>query len=101
MSVGALSCQEGPAGVSLKVKVQPRASRNAIVGLIGDAVKVALTSPPVEGAANAACIEFFAGLFGVPKSRVSIVSGSKSRDKIILVQGLNKAAVQAVLAGKV
>lgn len=98
MSLAALDCQEGPDGVSLKVKVQPRASKNALVGLIGDSLKLALTSPPVEGAANEACAEFFARLGGVPKSRVTIVSGLKSRDKVVRIAGRNKAELLAALA---
>ncbi len=94
----ALDVREGPSGVTFKVRVQPRASRTAITGLTGDAVRVALTSPPVEGAANTACTVFFAALLGVAKSRVSIVAGLKSRDKTVQVAGLTKAALFATLA---
>jgi uncharacterized protein (TIGR00251 family) len=94
----ALDVRESPEGVSFRVRVQPRASRCAITGLAGDAVRVALTSPPVEGAANAACIAYFADLLKVGKSRVSIVAGQKSRDKTVRVAGCNKAAFFAALA---
>jgi uncharacterized protein (TIGR00251 family) len=77
------------AGVSFAVKVQPRAKKNAIVGELGDALKVSLTAPPVEGRANDACIEFFANLLKVPRSSVSIASGEKSRRKVIRVAGLS------------
>ena len=50
-------------GISFAVKIHPRAKKNAITGQVGDALKVALTAPPVDGKANAACIEFFAKLF--------------------------------------
>jgi uncharacterized protein (TIGR00251 family) len=69
------------------VKVQPRAKKNAIVGELGDALKVALTAPPIDGRANQACIEFFADLLNVPRSAVTIVSGQSSRNKVIRVTG--------------
>jgi uncharacterized protein (TIGR00251 family) len=69
--------------------VQPRAKRNAIVGELGDALKLNLTAPPVEGRANEACIEFLANLLEVPRSSVSIASGESSRQKVIRVVGLS------------
>ena len=80
---------EAAAGVSFAVKVQPRAKKNAIVGELGDALKIALTAPPVEGRANEACVEFFANLLEVPRSSVTIASGETSRRKVIRVQGLS------------
>ena len=80
---------EDSAGVSFAVKVQPRAKRNAIIGELGDALKISLTAPPVEGRANDACIEFFANLLKVPRSSVSIASGENSRRKVIRVAGLS------------
>jgi uncharacterized protein len=80
---------ETSAGVSFTVRVQPRAKRNAIVGELGDALKIALTAPPVEGRANDACIEFFANLLEVPRSSVSIASGENSRRKVIRVAELS------------
>lgn len=97
MDFAALDVRDGPEGVTFRVRVQPRASRSAVTGLAGNAVKVALTSPPVEGAANAACTVLFAALCGVAKSRVSIVAGLKSRDKTVRVAGFDKAAFLAVL----
>jgi uncharacterized protein (TIGR00251 family) len=97
----ALDIREGPEGVTFKVRVQPRASRTALTGMAGDSLRLALTSPPVEGAANAACAEFFADLLGVAKSRVAIVGGAKSRDKTVRVAGVSKAVFLAALTGKV
>lgn len=71
------------------VKVQPRAKKNAIVGELGDALKLSLTAPPVEGRANEACIEFLANLLEVPRSSVTIASGENSRRKVIRVKGLS------------
>jgi uncharacterized protein (TIGR00251 family) len=74
--------------VSFQVKVHPRAKRDAIVGELGDALKVALKAPPVEGRANEACIEFFAKLLKVPRSSVTIASGASSRNKVIRIAGI-------------
>jgi hypothetical protein len=80
-------------GASFAVRVQARAKRNAIAGTLGDALKLALTSPPVEGRANEACIEFLARLLGVSRSSIAIASGATSRHKVIRVTGLNAEAV--------
>lgn len=66
--------------------IQPRSSKNSVVGLYGDALKIKLTAPPVEGAANKMCIEFLAKQLGVPKSTLSIISGHSSRTKQILIK---------------
>lgn len=101
MAFAELDLKESADGITVKVKVQPRASKSAIAGLIGDSLKVSLTSPPVDGAANAACTVFFADLCGVAKSKVTIVSGQKSREKIIKVAGITKAAFLSMLTDKV
>lgn len=75
-------------GVTFAIRVHPRAKKNAITGELGDALKVSLTAPPVEGKANDACIEFFAKLLKVPRSSVTIASGQASRNKVICVVGL-------------
>ncbi len=80
--------QESDGGVSFAVKVHPRARKNAITGEFGDALKLSLTSPPVDGRANQACIEFFAKLLMVPRSSVTIASGQTSPEKVIRVSGL-------------
>ena len=75
--------QQTADGLVFKIVVQPRSSRNMIAGLHGDALKVKLTAPPVDGAANRMCIKFLAKCLGVPKSSLSIVSGETSRTKRI------------------
>ena len=75
--------------MTFAVKVHPRAKKNAITGELGDALKVSLTAPPVEGKANEACIEFFANLLKVPRSSVTIAAGQTSRNKVIRVTGLS------------
>lgn len=79
--------RDTPAGLTFAVKVHPRARKNAITGEVGDALKLALTAPPVDGRANQACIEFFANLLDVPRSSITIASGEASRNKIIRVTG--------------
>ena len=81
-------------GVTFTVKVHPRARKNAITGELGDALKVSLTTPPVEGRANEACIEFFAKLLKLPRSSVTIASGQNSRNKVIRVAGLSSDQVR-------
>jgi uncharacterized protein (TIGR00251 family) len=84
-----IAIQESSGGVTFAVKVHPRARKNAITGELGDALKLSLTSPPTEGRANEACIEFFAKLLQVPRSSVTIASGRTSRAKVIRVDGLS------------
>lgn len=85
-------------GVSFAVKVQPRARKNAVTGVVGNALKLALTAPPVEGRANQAVIEFLADLFQIPRSSVTITSGATSRNKVVLVSGLGRQTVEQRLA---
>jgi len=80
--------------VTFAVKVHPRARKDAITGELGDALKLALTAPPVEGKANQACIEFFANLLKVPRSSVTIAAGQSSRNKIIRVTGLSATEIE-------
>jgi len=85
---------ESSGGVTFAVKVHPRAKKNAITGEFGDALKVSLTTPPVEGRANEACIEFFAKLLKVPRSSVTIASGQTSQNKVIRVAGVTEQYVR-------
>lgn len=71
---------DGP-DLILQVQVQPRASREAVAGVIGDHLKIRLTSPPVEGRANADLIALLAKLFGVPKNQITLLRGEASRRK--------------------
>ena len=83
-----LRIEDNPEGVTFRIKVHPRARKDAITGEIGDALKVSLTAPPVEGKANEACIEFFAKFLKVARSSISIAAGQSSRNKVIRVAGL-------------
>jgi uncharacterized protein (TIGR00251 family) len=74
--------------ICLSVYIQPRASKNRICGIYnGNELKISLTSPPVDGAANKLCREFVASLFDVPKSAVVIISGETSRHKRLRITG--------------
>ncbi len=81
-------------GAIFQVKVHPRAKKNAIGGVVGDALKLALTAPPVEGRANEACITFLAEVLNVPRSSVTIAAGETSRNKVIRVRSLSAAQVE-------
>jgi uncharacterized protein len=76
-------------GILFAVKVHARANKNPITGELGNALKLSLTAPLVEGKANEACIEFFAKLLKVPRSSVTIASGHNSHRKVIRVAGLS------------
>jgi uncharacterized protein len=91
--------RESASALVFSVKVQPRAKQNAITGELGDALKVSLTAPPVDGRANQACIEFFANLLNVSRSSVTIASGETSRNKVIRVAGLSADEVRKGLYG--
>lgn len=82
--------------MTVKVRVQPRAARNEISGMFGDAIRLRLTAPPVDGAANAACVEFFAGLFKIPRQQIEIISGLTGRNKIIKLYGVKRDRVEAL-----
>jgi uncharacterized protein (TIGR00251 family) len=86
--------QESVDGVTFAVKIHPRARKNAITGEFGGALKLSLASPPVDGRANQACVEFFAKLLMVPRSSVTIASGQTSRRKVIRVAGLSAEEVR-------
>ena len=89
--------RDTPSGATFQVKVQPRAKKNAITGEVGDALKVSITAPPIEGRANEACIALFAELLKVPRSSVTIAAGLSSRNKVIRLAGLTAERVQSVL----
>ena len=88
---------ESDGGVVFDVRVIPRARRNALAGIHAQALKVRLTAPPVDGAANAALIAFLADKLGVRKSALSIRSGEKSRNKRLRVEGVTRAQVEEAL----
>ncbi len=89
-----VAIHNSPECVTFAVKIHPRAKKNAITGEVGDALKLALTAPPVDGKANEACIDFFAKLLNLPRSFVTIAAGQTSRNKVIRVAGLSAEEVR-------
>ncbi len=90
-----------PAGAVLTLRIVPRAAKNAIQGEHGDALKIRLCAPPVDGAANAALIEFLADAFSLPRARVQLLSGATSRTKRVLLAGASAADIRSLIqAGK-
>ena len=83
-----ISIRKNSRGVVFKVLVQPRSSQNMLVGLHNDALKVKLTAPPVNNAANRMMIQFLAKALSVPKSSLEIVSGHNSRKKQVLLHSI-------------
>ena len=84
--------REGDA-ITFEVRVAPRASRNRIIGVQDGALKVALTAPPVDGAANEALIKLLAKQLGLAKSAVEIVRGERGRTKLLRVHGADVGAL--------
>lgn len=89
-----LDLRESPEGVRLRVRVQPRASRDALGGERQGALVVRIAAPPVEGAANEALVRFLGKTLGVAPSAVGIVSGATGRNKVLAIAGLDAAAVR-------
>lgn len=89
-----LPIRDSPQGATFQVRVQPRARKNAIVGEVGDALKLALTAPPVEGRANDACIAFLSELLNVPRASVTIAAGQSTRNKVIRIAGMSAAELR-------
>lgn len=85
--------------ITLTLHVQPGAKRSELSGLHGDALKIRLAAPPVEGRANAALLKFVAALFEVPLRQVTLKQGGQSRHKIIEVVG-SSVTPDSLLSGK-
>jgi len=83
--------------ISIRLYVQPKASKNRIVGIYDGCLKIAVTAPPVEGKANKAVVKILAGLFGVPVRDVIVKSGAQARRKLVVVRGLYGAEIRQLL----
>jgi uncharacterized protein (TIGR00251 family) len=92
-----LDLQEGTEGVVLLVKVQPRASKDDIAGVVEGALKVLLQAPAVEDRANEALCQYLARLLKTPKSAVRILSGSRSRVKRVEIRGVTGQEIRELL----
>ncbi|MFA4973170.1 MAG: DUF167 domain-containing protein [bacterium] len=84
-----MKIRERDNGVTIECRVTPRAGKSRIKGVRDGVLMVALAAAPVDGAANEELIEFLSDELRIPKSRISIISGEKSRDKVVLIQGIN------------
>jgi len=83
--------KDNPGGVTFAVRVLPRSSRNEVVGESEGVLRIKLTSPPVDGAANKTLVQFLSDKLDVSKSRITIVTGQTGRSKVIAVSGVSKA----------
>jgi uncharacterized protein (TIGR00251 family) len=83
--------------VTLSIRIQPRASKNEVIAMENGGIKIRLTAPPVDGAANEALIRFLADTLSASKSQIEIVSGHTSRDKIVRIHGVSEADAKRVL----
>jgi hypothetical protein len=84
-------------GIRLKVHVQPKARRTEIVGVHGDALKVRVKAPPMDGAANRALVEFLAEVLRIPQAGIRIAGGSSGRRKSVVIRGVTVARARSRL----
>lgn len=87
----------GGPSATVSVRVVPRSSKEEVAGFEGGVVRIRLNAPPVEGKANEALVRFLAKTVGVPKSRITLVTGEKGRNKIVRVAGITREALMAAL----
>ena len=93
-----LEVQEREGSATFLVRVQPRASKDEIAGVVDGALKVRLQAPALEGRANAALCEYLAQLLKTPKSAVRILSGERSRTKRVEIRGVTRQQILGLLA---
>lgn len=94
MSSRQFKLHSGKKGSAIAVRVTPRSSRNEISEILNDGtIKIRLTSPPVDGKANEALIEFLSDILDVPRSNIEIVAGATGRDKLVSVIDLDAETV--------
>jgi uncharacterized protein len=95
-----LQIKEGKDSCTLLVRVQPRSSRDQVTGTHGDALKIRLTAPPVEGKANQALKKFLAKQLDTSPANIEILTGHTSRQKRVRVAGVSADAIRALLKTK-
>jgi uncharacterized protein (TIGR00251 family) len=91
-----VSPADGPSA-TVSVRVVPRSAKEGVAGLEGGVVRIRLNAPPVEGKANEALVRFLARTVGVPKSRITLVTGERGRSKIVRVAGVTPEALMKAL----
>lgn len=89
-----ITVSDHPLGATFAVRIHPRAGRTAITGTVGEALKLSLSAPPLEGRANVALAEFFSEVFAVPRGAVQVVIGERSRNKVVRIVGRSAAELQ-------
>jgi hypothetical protein len=95
--VARISVRESAGAITFAVRVHPRGKKDALTGTHGDALKLSLTAPPVEGRANQAVIEFFAKLLRLPRSSITIAAGQTSRNKVVRITGVTADTLRRTL----
>ena len=90
--------RETETGVIFRIRVVPRAPRSEVGGIQGDALKLRITAPPVDGKANEECIRLLAETLGVKKGQVTIIAGHASRTKTVAVDGVKAKEIAAIIA---
>lgn len=83
-------------GIVFSILVVPRSSRNELVGVVDEALKLKIAAPPLEGKANAECVRFLSQLLHVQKAQVVITGGQKSREKTVCITGVKAEAIEAL-----
>jgi uncharacterized protein (TIGR00251 family) len=86
-----------PLSATLCVRVTPRSGKEGVAGFEGGVVRIRLNAPPVEGKANDALVRFLAKAVGVPRGRITLVTGERGRNKIVRVSGITREAMMAAL----
>jgi uncharacterized protein (TIGR00251 family) len=90
--------REIESGIEVPLHVQPRARRTEIAGIHNRALKIKVSAPPVDDAANRAIVDFFSKLLDLPKSRLQIIAGGKSRNKILRINGIHLERFEELIA---
>jgi len=94
---GTVNIKETGDGIVLQVHVVPRSAKSEFAGVQGDALKLKITAPPVEGQANAECIRFLSDALGIKKKQVKILGGHKSRKKTVAIEGIGREDIEALI----
>lgn len=81
---------QGEETISLTVRIQPNASKNEVLGMVNEMVKIKITAPPVDNKANKECLKFLSKILHIPKSKLLILKGQKTRSKIIQISGMSR-----------
>ena len=97
MNVDELILNDSPEGVSIGVRVQPRAGRNKILGVHGGCLKLAIAAAPVEGEATRQCLRYLAEIFNVAFVAVSLLTGAQSRNKVFRIAGMDASQCRRIL----